>query len=92
MASRLHSNKQTETYIHALKGNVNLISMGSSLKFMLIAEGLAQIYPRFVPTMEWDTAASHSILKALGYSIKTVETMELKYNKANLLNPSFIAK
>ncbi len=92
VASKSHSNKETQEYINAVTGNVKLISMGSSLKFMLIAEGLANIYPRFVPTMEWDTAASHSILKVLGYNIKTVDGLELKYNKETLLNPSFIAK
>lgn len=92
VASKSHSNTETQEYISAIKGNIKLISMGSSLKFMLIAEGLANIYPRFVPTMEWDTAASHSVLKALGYRIKTTDALELKYNKENLLNPSFIAE
>lgn len=92
VASKSHSNTETQDYIDAIKGDVKLISMGSSLKFMLIAEGLANIYPRFVPTMEWDTAASHGVLKALGYRIKTIEGVELKYNKENLLNPSFIAE
>jgi 3'(2'), 5'-bisphosphate nucleotidase len=92
VASKSHSNDQTQDYINAIKGKVKLISMGSSLKFMLIAEGLANIYPRFVPTMEWDTAASHGILTALGYHIKTVDELELKYNKENLLNPSFVAQ
>ncbi|WP_298533199.1 3'(2'),5'-bisphosphate nucleotidase CysQ [uncultured Algibacter sp.] len=92
VASRSHSNNETQEYINAIKGQIKLISMGSSLKFMLMAEGLANIYPRFVPTMEWDTAASHSILKALGYCIKTVEEEELEYNKEGLLNPSFVAQ
>ncbi|WP_136480577.1 3'(2'),5'-bisphosphate nucleotidase CysQ [Cognatitamlana onchidii] len=92
VASKSHSNAKTQDYINGIKGNVKLISMGSSLKFMLIAEGLANIYPRFVPTMEWDTAASHGILKALGYHIKTPESFELRYNKKDLLNPSFIAE
>ncbi|MGY5352973.1 3'(2'),5'-bisphosphate nucleotidase CysQ [Wenyingzhuangia sp. IMCC45533] len=91
IASKSHINKETKDYIKTLGEDVALISMGSSLKFMLIAEGKANIYPRFVPTMEWDTAASHAILSALGYSIKTVENVELVYNKKNLLNPSFIA-
>ena len=59
---------------------------------MLLAEGKAQLYPRFAPTMEWDTAAAHGVLKALGYEIKKIDIDEpLSYNKENLLNPWFIA-
>lgn len=91
VASKSHTNKETEAFIQNLGDNVDLISMGSSLKFMLIAEGKASVYPRFVPTMEWDTAASHAILNTLGYVVKNVNGVELVYNKENLLNPSFIA-
>jgi 3'(2'), 5'-bisphosphate nucleotidase len=71
--------------------------MGSSLKFMVLAEGNADVYPRFAPTMEWDTAAADAVLRSLGYSVfKVSENTEISqssidYNKENLLNPYFIA-
>lgn len=70
--------------------------MGSSLKFMVLAEGNADIYPRFAPTMEWDTAAADGVLSGLGYNVYQVienkPTQELvNYNKPDLLNPYFIA-
>lgn len=92
VASRSHMNKDTEDFISKL-GETEVVSAGSSLKFMLLAEGKADIYPRFGPTMEWDTAAAHGILKELGYSIHLTENnSELVYNKPNLLNPYFIAE
>lgn len=91
VASRSHLNDETSDFIAKL-GNTEVVSAGSSLKFMLIADGKADIYPRFGPTMEWDTAAAHGILMELGYSVhKTDSTDELSYNKPNLLNPYFIA-
>ncbi|MGE0588545.1 MAG: 3'(2'),5'-bisphosphate nucleotidase CysQ [Cyclobacteriaceae bacterium] len=91
VASRSHMNKETEEYIAKL-GRTEVVSAGSSLKFMLLAEGKADIYPRFGPTMEWDTAAAHAILKELGFRITKVDSDEgLTYNKENLLNPYFIA-
>jgi 3'(2'), 5'-bisphosphate nucleotidase len=91
VASRSHMNDETKDFIEKL-GNTEVVSAGSSLKFMLIADGKADIYPRFGPTMEWDTAAAHGILMELGYSVhKTDSTDELTYNKPNLLNPYFIA-
>lgn len=91
VASRSHMNDETKGFIAKL-GNTEVASAGSSLKFMLIAEGKADIYPRFGPTMEWDTAAAHAILMELGCSVhKTDTTDELTYNKPNLLNPYFIA-
>jgi 3'(2'), 5'-bisphosphate nucleotidase len=72
---------------------VNVISSGSSLKICLVAEGKANVYPRFGPTMEWDTAAGHAIAKYAGKNIYlTDENTELKYNKENLLNPWFVVK
>jgi len=70
--------------------------MGSSLKFMLLAQGDADVYPRFAPTMEWDTAASDAILRAVNRGIYQVNAMNeitfpLQYNKINLRNPYFIA-
>lgn len=90
--SRSHLNKETIEFIDTIK-NVETIKMGSSLKFMSIAEGLADIYPRFGPTMEWDTAASHAILKGLNIEVLDMElNTPLNYNKENLLNPHFIVR
>ena len=59
---------------------------------MLLAEGSADIYPRLAPTMEWDTAAGHAILRSLNMNVYQTDLIsELVYNKENLLNPSFIA-
>ncbi|TYC15650.1 3'(2'),5'-bisphosphate nucleotidase CysQ [Bizionia gelidisalsuginis] len=92
VASRSHLNVDTENFINTFN-EVEIISMGSSLKFMMLAEGRADIYPRFAPTMEWDTAAAHAILKALGKDVFEPTTkFPLRYNKENLLNPFFIAK
>jgi len=96
VGSRSHMNPETVNFVNHLKRaekKVEIISKGSSLKFCLIAEGKADIYPRFAPTMEWDTAAGHAICKAVGVEIMNWETKkELKYNKENLLNPWFICK
>lgn len=92
VASRSHMNKETEEYITKL-GKTEVVSAGSSLKFMLMAEGKADIYPRFGPTMEWDTAAAHAILNELGFKVTIVDgDEELRYNKEDLLNPFFIAR
>ena len=71
-----------------------IVSKGSSLKLCMIAEGEADIYPRFAPTSEWDTAAGHAIVSASGGKIVLAkdETKELQYNKEDILNPWFIAK
>lgn len=91
VASRSHSNMETEDFINRFK-NHELQSMGSSLKFMLLADGAADIYPRLAPTMEWDTAAAHAILNAANRTVYQTDLQhELEYNKQNLLNPSFIA-
>lgn len=96
VGSRSHMNQETEGYISKLEKsgkNVEIVSKGSSLKFCLIAEGKADIYPRFAPTMEWDTAAGQAICKAVGVEVINEETKkELLYNKGNLLNPWFICK
>jgi len=91
VASRSHSNPETEQFISRFK-NHELQSMGSSLKFMLLADSTADIYPRLAPTMEWDTAAAHAILNAVNRKVYQEDlNAELVYNKVNLLNPSFIA-
>ena len=72
---------------------MKLTSIGSSLKICLVAEGTANIYPRFAPTMEWDTAAGHAIALAAGKNIyQTDEKTPLQYNKEDLHNPWFIVK
>lgn len=96
VASRSHLSEETESYIEKLRHihhSINLISSGSSLKICLVAEGKADVYPRFAPTMEWDTAAGHAIASAAGMEIfHTDETTPLRYNKEDLLNPWFIVK
>lgn len=93
VASRSHLSPETEAFISKLN-QPNTISMGSSLKILLVAEGKAALYPRFAPTMEWDTAAAHAILKAAGGEILQAPAMHtpLTYNKKNLLNPWFLAQ
>ncbi len=91
VASRSHMSPETTSFILGF-ANTNTVSMGSSLKFMLLANGSAHIYPRLAPTMEWDTAAAHAILNAMNKSVyQTNMITELTYNKPELLNPSFIA-
>ena len=92
VVSRSHINDETNEYIEKLN-EPKLISCGSSLKFLYIADNKADIYPRFGPTMEWDTAAAHSILSSLDIMVMNLDTgRELSYNKENLLNPFFIIK
>ncbi len=94
-ASRSHLNDDTKTYVESCKekyANVELISAGSSLKFCLVAEGKAHIYPRFAPTMEWDTAAAHIVTTESGATISQPDGQPLVYNKENLLNPYFLVK
>ena len=91
--SRSHLNDTTKNYISKIekKNKIKIVSKGSSLKFCLVAEGGAEIYPRFAPTMEWDTAAGQAICQAVGVKVIDVTTNEpLKYNKQNLLNPHFL--
>jgi 3'(2'), 5'-bisphosphate nucleotidase len=96
VASRSHLNPETEAFINNIKTNhsdINIVSRGSSLKLCLIAEGTADIYPRYAPTMEWDIAAGHAIISYSGGSIIEVNSeKELVYNRENLLNPWFIAR
>lgn len=90
VASRSHLSPETEEYMQQFP-DASAISMGSSLKFMLVAEGKAELYPRFAPTMEWDTAAAQAIIEAAGAVVlQYPELSPLKYNKENLLNPWFI--
>lgn len=96
VASRSHLSAETEVYVDKKReqhGAVQLISSGSSIKICRVAEGSAHVYPRFAPTMEWDTAAGHAIAKAAGMEIYDAdEETPLRYNKENLLNPWFIVE
>lgn len=68
------------------------ITAGSSLKFCLLAEGAADVYPRYGPTSEWDTAAGHAVLAGAGGSVRKFDETELEYGKAGWRNPEFIAR
>ena len=90
VASRSHMNDETQSFINQLK-EPSLVSKGSSLKFMLLAEGNADVYPRYAPTMEWDTAAAHAIVNEVGAKVLQFgRKEELRYNKEDLLNPYFL--
>lgn len=92
VASRSHMNDETQQFIDQLV-EPELVSSGSSLKFMVLASGQADVYPRFAPTMEWDTAAAHAIVNQVGLHVfQKDKTDELVYNKPDLLNPFFICK
>lgn len=96
VASRSHLTPETAVFIENIKnekGNIETITAGSSLKFCLVAEGKADIYPRFGRTMEWDTAAGQAILVSAGGSVvNTYDKTALHYNKEDLANPYFIAE
>ncbi|MGR9087957.1 MAG: 3'(2'),5'-bisphosphate nucleotidase CysQ [Gammaproteobacteria bacterium] len=88
VSSRSHSDARTSALLSHL-GDHECISMGSSLKLCLVAEGKAHLYPRLGPTMEWDTAAAHAVVKAAGGVVCDLSGKELDYNKADLHNPEF---
>jgi 3'(2'), 5'-bisphosphate nucleotidase len=86
-----HSTPETEEYISSYKPN-NSASAGSSLKFGLIARGVADLYPRLGRTMEWDTGAAHAVLKGAGGNVRRLDTLqELSYGKPGMDNPFFVA-
>ena len=95
VASRSHRNAHLARYIDALGerfATVDARSVGSSLKFCLLAEGRADVYPRLGPTSEWDTAAAHAVLQAAGGEVRRFDGSPLAYgDKASLLNPHFYA-
>lgn len=92
VASRSHMNDDTRDFLMRLR-HPSLVSKGSSLKFMMLVEGEADIYPRFAPTMEWDTAAAHAVVNEVGLQIyQYAKDAELEYNKENLLNPYFLVR
>ena len=90
IASRSHLTKETEDFISQNKIS-DCVNAGSSLKFCLVAAGEADIYPRFGPTMEWDTAAGHAVLLAAGGQVLTCDGSPLSYGKTQFRNPYFIA-
>lgn len=92
VCSRSHINRATQEFIDKYN-NPQAVSKGSSLKFLLIASGQAEVYPRLGPTMEWDTGAAQIILEESGGEVLQYDTMQpLTYNKKELLNPYFIAR
>lgn len=96
VGSNSHLSAETREYLDALRSrysDVSFVSMGSSLKICLVADGSAELYPRLAPTMEWDTAAAHAVLAAAGGRILDQGTGDdLRYNKDNLLNGWFVAE
>jgi 3'(2'), 5'-bisphosphate nucleotidase len=96
VGSRSHKSPETEAYFNELSeehGEIDVVSMGSSLKICLVAEGVADEYPRFAPTMEWDTAAGHAIAKYAGKQFIDYKTKkEMVYNREDLLNNWFLVK
>jgi len=96
IVSRSHMNRKTEEFLEELSKNykfINRINVGSSLKLCIIAEGSADIYPRFAPTMEWDIAAGQCIVEEAGGRVINYESSEpLKYNKKSLVNLWFVIK
>lgn len=95
VASRSHMSPETEEFIKELEnehGEVETISKGSSLKLCMVAEGKADCYPRFAPTMEWDTAAGQAICMYAGFKVTDWTTKnEMIYNRKELLNNWFLA-
>lgn len=96
VGSLSHPSPEMEDFIREKRkqyDDVQFLAMGSSLKICLVAEGKADIYPRFGPTMEWDTAAAHAVLRAAGGRLQACGSdAELPYNKENLRNGWFVAR
>jgi len=94
VVSRSHNSAETEALVAELEqkyGSIERVSSGSSIKLCLVAEGSADIYPRFAPTMEWDTAAGDAVCRAAGCRVTQQDRKTpLEYNKENLLNPWFL--
>ncbi len=91
VCSRSHINEETKSFMDKLNGP-QTIHKGSSIKFLIIAEGRAHLYPRLGPTMEWDTGAAQAVLEEAGGRVIHHETHQrLNYNKSSLLNPYFFA-
>ncbi len=94
VASRHHGGDRLETYFASLQKvfpKVDRTPVGSSLKLCILAEGEADLYPRLGPTSEWDIAAAHAVLEAAGGDVWQIGGAPMQYNKAEFLNPEFIA-
>lgn len=91
VASKSHLNEATKEFIDGL-GDAELVQAGSSLKFVRIAEGRADIYPRMAPTCEWDTGAAQAVLEGAGGSVTQASGEAMQYGKEDILNPHFIAR
>lgn len=92
VTSRSHINQKTQNCIEKLKNkydNVKSVSSGSSIKMIMVAEGIANFYPRYGLTSEWDTCAAHGVLKGVKKNLINMDGKELVYNKENILNPFF---
>ena len=90
VASRSHLTDETQAFMDKLN-NPEIVSMGSSLKLLAVAEGTADLYPRYAPTMEWDTAAAQAIVEAAGGTVNQKDSNSpVIYNKPDLLNPHFL--
>ena len=96
VGSRSHMSAETEDFFYEKKkehGNVEVMAVGSSLKLCMVAEGKADAYPRYAPTMEWDTGAGDAICRMAGFQVLQFNTdIPVEYNKENLLNPWFLVK
>jgi 3'(2'), 5'-bisphosphate nucleotidase len=94
VASRRHGGEALEGALRALEqaeGTPELRNVGRALKLCLLAEGDADVYPRLAPTSEWDTAAAQAVLEAAGGAVLQLHGAPLAYNKADILNPPFVA-
>ena len=91
VASKSHFTQNTADYLEAAVGVCDYLSIGSSLKFCVVAEGRADIYPRLSPTSEWDTAAGHAVLLAAGGRVDGPDGGPLPYGKRAFLNRAFVA-
>jgi 3'(2'), 5'-bisphosphate nucleotidase len=91
VASKSHLNQATVDYLEAAVGTCGFVTVGSSLKFCIVAEGRADIYPRAAPTSEWDTAAGHAVLLAAGGLVDGPDGAPLRYGKPAFLNRAFVA-
>ena len=95
LTSRSHNNDSLDNLLKDISrkiGDAEVVTMGSSLKICLLAEGKADLYPRQTPTCEWDTAAAHAILEGAGGNVLQLNNKDLVYGKSDILNPHFVAR
>lgn len=91
--SRSHPSEGTRNFLNELRlehPKLEILPAGSALKFCLLLDGRAQVYPRFSPCMEWDTAAGQALMNKVGMDIRDLDDQPLTYNKADLYNPFFV--